>query len=187
MYGYEIIQELSTFIQDDDLIVSCNGNISRQAYHYLPRPQVNLRGSMGLAIPVGLGLALAQPKRRVITILGDGNFLMGVGALATTSYVHPNNLRILILDNNSYATTGHQQTTSSVINYSSLLEGFGLPGLEPINLDDPVEAIREKISAWINSRELQVLAALIASKPPQLDNIPFHPHEITEQFHKKIT
>lgn len=179
MYGYEIIQELAQFLTGDDIIVSSNGNISRQVYHYLPRPQIYLRGSMGLGIPVGLGVALSSIEKRVLVIVGDGNLLMGLGSLATTSFIHPRNLRILILDNNEYATTGHQQTTSEALNYPSLLEGFGIANLEPIKRDDSVHDIREKLRGFLAAPELCILPALVKSDAPDLANIPWHPEQIS--------
>ncbi|MHA1909592.1 MAG: thiamine pyrophosphate-dependent enzyme, partial [Candidatus Thorarchaeota archaeon] len=126
MHGFEIIKELASFLSGDEIIVSSNGNISRQVYHYLPKPQIYLRGSMGLAISVGLGVALSRPEKQVLVLVGDGNLLMGLGSLATTSFIRPMNLKILILDNNAYATTGNQSTTSGILNYASLLDGFML-------------------------------------------------------------
>jgi thiamine pyrophosphate-dependent acetolactate synthase large subunit-like protein len=58
-----------------------------------------LWGAMGSAVTVGLGLALAQPKRRVLVITGDGEMLMGLGALATAAVKRPDNLAILVIDN----------------------------------------------------------------------------------------
>jgi thiamine pyrophosphate-dependent acetolactate synthase large subunit-like protein len=179
MHGYEIIKELASLLSGDELIISSNGNISRQVYHYLPRPQIYLRGSMGLAIPVGLGVAIAHPTKKVLTIVGDGNLLMGLGSLATTSFIHPNNLKILILDNNAYATTGLQETTSRVLSYSSLLDGFGIPNLETILRDDELDVVKEKILKLLNTQELCVLPALIDTESPNLSNIPYHPEQIT--------
>ena len=65
----EVISKLNQVLKGDELIVSCNGNISRVAYHLLPRPQLYLRGSMGLPIAIGLGLALSQPKKTVIVLI----------------------------------------------------------------------------------------------------------------------
>jgi len=62
-----------------------------------------LWGAMGSAVTVGLGLALAQPKRRVLVITGDGEMLMGLGALATVAVKRPNNLSIVVADNEHYA------------------------------------------------------------------------------------
>jgi thiamine pyrophosphate-dependent acetolactate synthase large subunit-like protein len=65
---------------------------------------------MGGAAMVGLGLALAQPTRRVIVITGDGEMLMGLGSLATIGVQRPRNLALVILDNEHYGETGMQET-----------------------------------------------------------------------------
>src|SRR5216684_3201279 len=72
-----------------------------------------LWGAMGSAATVGLGLALAQPKRRVLVITGDGEMLMGLGALATIAAKQPANLAIAVIDNEHYGETGMQQTHTS--------------------------------------------------------------------------
>jgi thiamine pyrophosphate-dependent acetolactate synthase large subunit-like protein len=69
-----------------------------------------LWGGMGLAATIGLGLALAQKKRRVLVITGDGEMLMGMGSLATIAAAKPGNLAIAVLDNERYGETGSQQT-----------------------------------------------------------------------------
>jgi thiamine pyrophosphate-dependent acetolactate synthase large subunit-like protein len=178
MFGYEIIQALASLLSGDELIVSSNGNISRQVYHYCSRPQIYLRGSMGLPVSVGLGVSLARPEKQVLTILGDGNLLMGLGSLSTISFIHPTNLKILILDNNAYATTGNQATTSGILNYPALLDGFGLRNIAPILRDDTVDSVRNKIQIWKDSENLSVLPALVDTKPPSLPNIPLHPEQI---------
>ena len=67
-------------------------------------------GAMGGAAMIGLGMALAQPKRRVLVITGDGEMLMGLGALATIAVQAPKNLFVVVLDNEHYGETGMQQT-----------------------------------------------------------------------------
>ncbi len=187
MYGYEVIQELASLLTGNELIVSSNGNISRQVYHYLPRPQIYLRGSMGLPVSVGLGVAMSQPERKVLTILGDGNLLMGLSSLTTTSFVRPKNLHILILDNRAYVTTGEQKTTSGVLNYSLLLDGFGIQSLEPVQRDNSKDVVRDRMQNWLEATELCVLPALVDAKPPSLENIPLHPEEITTAQHDLLT
>ena len=59
---------------------------------------------------IGLGLALAQPKKKVLVITGDGEMLMGLGALATIAVQKPRNLSIVVLDNERYGETGMQET-----------------------------------------------------------------------------
>lgn len=69
-----------------------------------------LWGAMGGAAMIGLGLANAQPTRRVIVLTGDGEMLMGLGSLATIGVDRPRNLSIIVLDNQRYAETGMQPT-----------------------------------------------------------------------------
>jgi thiamine pyrophosphate-dependent acetolactate synthase large subunit-like protein len=69
-----------------------------------------LWGAMGAAAMIGLGLALAQPRRRVLVITGDGEMLMGLGSLATIAVQKPKNLAIVVLDNEHYGETGMQAT-----------------------------------------------------------------------------
>src|SRR4051794_3163927 len=67
-------------------------------------------GAMGQAAMIGLGLALAQPKRRVLVLTGDGEMLMGLGSLATIGVQQPKNLSVVVIDNERYGETGMQAT-----------------------------------------------------------------------------
>jgi len=92
----------------DQLVV-----VTMQAAAYWPRfagsdLDFKLIGCMGVASPIGLGLALAQPQRRVIVCEGDGSLLMNLGVLATIGAQAPENLLVLLMDNGAYATTGGQ-------------------------------------------------------------------------------
>ena len=184
MKGYEVIYALKSYISESDIVVSSNGNISREAYHILPQPQVYLRGSMGLPVSVGLGLALANPNRKVIVITGDGNFLMGLGSSTTAAYYRPNNLKILILDNGTYYTTGGQKTVSSIINYSKFLESLN------VEYEFSKKAIQDQINQdlreFLNSNSFSVLHLTIKESKKDLDNIPWHPEEITKRFLNKL-
>ena len=72
-----------------------------------------LWAAMGSAAMVGLGLALAQPRRPLLVLTGDGDQLMGLGALATIGVKRPKNLTIAVLDNGHYGETGMQQSHSA--------------------------------------------------------------------------
>ena len=67
-------------------------------------------GGMGGTAMIGLGLALAQPRRRVLVITGDGDMLMGLGSLATIGVQQPRNLALIAIDNERYGETGMQDT-----------------------------------------------------------------------------
>lgn len=71
-----------------------------------------LWGAMGGAVMVGLGLAFAQPRRRVIVVAGDGEMMMGLGSLATVAVERPANLSVVVLDNEHYGETGMQPSHS---------------------------------------------------------------------------
>jgi thiamine pyrophosphate-dependent acetolactate synthase large subunit-like protein len=67
-----------------------------------------LWGAMGGAAMIGLGLALAQKNRPLVVVTGDGEQLMGLGALATIAVKRPGNLSLVVLDNGHYGETGQQ-------------------------------------------------------------------------------
>jgi thiamine pyrophosphate-dependent acetolactate synthase large subunit-like protein len=85
-----------------------------------------LWGAMGGAAMMGLGLALAQPARPVWVITGDGEQLMGLGALATVAVAQPQNLRIVVIDNGCYAETGMQKShTAYGVDLCAIARGCG--------------------------------------------------------------
>jgi thiamine pyrophosphate-dependent acetolactate synthase large subunit-like protein len=85
-----------------------------------------LWGGMGLAASTGLGLAIAQPRRRVLVVTGDGEMLMGFGSLATIAAVRPRNLAILVLDNQAFGETGYQPgLTAAGVDLAAAARGAG--------------------------------------------------------------
>lgn len=86
-----------------------------------------LWGAMGGAVPVGLGLALARPELPVIVVTGDGEMLMGLGALATVAVQAPGNLAILVLDNERFGETGMQAShTGRGADLAAVAAGCGI-------------------------------------------------------------
>lgn len=86
-----------------------------------------LWGAMGGAVSVGLGLALAQPTRRIVVVTGDGEMLMGLTALTTIAAMAPENLGVLVLDNEMYGETGGQQTnTARGTDLAAMASGAGI-------------------------------------------------------------
>lgn len=85
-----------------------------------------LWGAMGGAALTGLGLAQAQPKKRVMVITGDGEMLMAFGALATISVAKPKNFDIIVLDNQHYGETGMQNShTGMGIEFAKIAAAAG--------------------------------------------------------------
>ena len=87
-----------------------------------------LAGVMGGAAMVGFGVALAQPRRRVIVITGDGEMMAGIGSLATIGVEKPENLAIAVIDNQVFAATGMQQThTARGVDIAGIARASGFP------------------------------------------------------------
>ena len=87
-----------------------------------------LWGGMGAAAMMGLGLALAQPTRRVVVVTGDGEMLMAMGAFATIGAKSPKNLSIVVIDNEHYSETGMQPThTGRGVDLSGIAEYLQFP------------------------------------------------------------
>lgn len=105
-----------------------------------------LWGAMGQAAMTGLGLALARPDRRVLVVTGDGEALMGLGALATIGVQGPENLSLVILDNGRYGETGMQPShTASGVDLAGVGRACGFPFSETLKELDAVRAFRARV------------------------------------------
>jgi len=126
MNKLDAIRALCQVFGKDDLIVCCNGMIGRELYTVEDRPSnFYMIGSMGLALSIGLGVAIAQPRRRVVVLDGDGNVLMGMNALASAGSEAPPNLYHVVLDNQTHASTGGQRTISGEVTLESVASAVG--------------------------------------------------------------
>ncbi len=107
-----------------------------------------LWAAMGSAAMVGLGLATAQPDRPVLVLTGDGEQLMGFGALATTALRKPRNLSIVVLDNGHFGETGMQLSHAGQgIELARVAEACGFPRVASVTAMAEVEPLRRRIHA----------------------------------------
>lgn len=98
----------------DQAVVGGIGNANFDLWASGRRPEnFYMLGSMGLAVPIALGVAIAQPTRKVIALEGDGSLLMQLGCLSTVAARRPSNLVIVLWDNGIYQITGAQQTPAA--------------------------------------------------------------------------
>ncbi|MGV6874760.1 thiamine pyrophosphate-dependent enzyme [Pseudochelatococcus sp. B33] len=105
-----------------------------------------LWGGMGAAAMTGLGLALAQPDRRVLVVTGDGEMLMGIGALATIGARRPPNLAIAVIDNEHYSETGMQPThTRRGVSLAGIAGACGFAGVETVYTEEELAAVVPKL------------------------------------------
>jgi thiamine pyrophosphate-dependent acetolactate synthase large subunit-like protein len=110
-----------------------------------------LWGGMGAAAMMGLGLALAQPSRRVVVITGDGEMLMALGAFATIGAKAPKNLSIVVIDNEHYSETGMQPThTGRGVSLAGVAEACNFPSVKTIHTEEELNAALAPIFAGSN-------------------------------------
>ena len=128
MNRFELTTRLVGKLTHEEAVVGGIGNTNFDLWATGPRAQnFYMLGSMGLAIPIALGVAIAQPQRHVIALEGDGSLLMQLGCLATVAMLKPKNLTIVLMDNGIYQITGGQATPAArVADYVALAQASGL-------------------------------------------------------------
>ena len=124
---------LADNLPDDTLVVTALGNASYLWAIVRGAPEnFYLEDAMGLALPLALGLAVAQPERKVVVVEGDGGLLMHLGGLVTVGAVAPKNLTILLIQNGVHAASGGQPLTNPTLDFASLGRAAGLNRAENI-------------------------------------------------------
>jgi thiamine pyrophosphate-dependent acetolactate synthase large subunit-like protein len=115
-------------LKRDEAVIGGIGNSNFDLWNAGPRPQnFYMLGSMGLAVPIALGVALAQPGRKVFALEGDGSLLMQLGVLTTVANLKPRNLAIVVWDNGMYQITGTQPTAAAgLADFVAIARGAGL-------------------------------------------------------------
>lgn len=109
-------------------VIATTGMTGRQLHDAGDAPgNFYMVGSMGCAPSLGLGAALCAPRRAVIVVDGDGAALMRLGAMATIGHMSPENLLHVLLDNNSYDSTGGQATVSHNVDFVAAAAAAGYP------------------------------------------------------------
>ncbi len=124
----DLTKRLVGKLEHDEAVVAGIGNTNFDLLDAGHRPQnFYMLGSMGLAAPIALGVALAQPERNVVALEGDGSILMNLGTLTTIASLAPLNLTVVIWDNGLYQITGMQTTaTSTVTDIVAVAAGCGI-------------------------------------------------------------
>ncbi len=151
----------------DALVVTGLGSATYDVFAAGDRPEnYYLWGAMGGAVPLGLGIALAQPTRTVLVVTGDGEQLMGMGALATIGAKQPRNLAIVVLDNGHYGETGMQRSHTSLgTDLVAVARGCGITAAFSICSNDGIADIGARLRAGDGPVFAQVFIA--ADEPPR--------------------
>jgi thiamine pyrophosphate-dependent acetolactate synthase large subunit-like protein len=148
----------------DALVVTALGNASYlwAAMHHAPE-NFYIEDAMGLALPLALGLAVAQSARPVVVVEGDGAVLMHMGTLVTVGAVAPGNLTVLLIQNGVHAASGGQVLTNPALDLAQIARSAGIGRAE--NVSTP-EAFAEALGAAFAAEGPRVL---VLSTEPDLD------------------
>jgi len=124
---FELTRRLVAMLHHDEAVVAGIGYTNFDLWATGRRAQnFYMLGSMGLACPIALGVALAQKQRHVFALEGDGSLLMQLGALATIAMLQPQNLTMVVMDNGAYEITGGQKTASGTADFVAIARGAGI-------------------------------------------------------------
>ncbi len=167
----------------DQAVIAGIGNANFDLFAAGHRAQnFYMLGSMGLACPIALGVALAQPQRGVIALEGDGSLLMSLGCLATIATVAPRNLTVIVWDNGIYQITGKQPTaTSHGTDIVAVARGAGIPNSTWVRDEAHFE---ELIGRGFEAGPV-LLAAKIDDKPGEIQP-PRDPALVRNRFMKGL-
>jgi len=122
----EILLAVQAAVGLEAVIVATTGYTGRELYCCGDKPnQIYMVGSMGCALSLGLGIAIARPDLKVIVLDGDGAALMRLGAQPIVGYEQPNNLVHVLLDNAMHESTGGQSTVSGSVNFCAIAAASG--------------------------------------------------------------
>ncbi|ADI03879.1 sulfopyruvate decarboxylase beta subunit [Streptomyces bingchenggensis BCW-1] len=161
------VADLMARIPEDTLVVTGLGSPGYDVFAAGDRPGTfYLWGAMGAAAPLALGLALARPERPVLAVTGDGEHLMGIGALATIGAELPPNLTLVILDNAHFGETGMQPSHTGLgTDLVAVAQGFGIR--DAVRIADPART--EDLAARIRARAATTYAQVLidTDEPPR--------------------
>lgn len=177
----EVISSLDELLRES-IVVTPLGSTSRELYAASDSPSnFYLLGAMGMSVPVALGLALGQPET-VIALEGDGGCLMNLGALATAARYGPRNLKVVIVDNEAYGSTGGQPSHSRLASLAGVARECGFERAVE------VRARRElrDLSDWLREPGLRIAVvktALVVNPSPR---VPIEPPVIFSRVRDEL-
>jgi len=178
MIRSEVLKTLIPLISDE--LVVTNIGLPSQEMHLLDDQPTNfyMLGTMGLASSIGLGLAMAQPKK-VIAIDGDGSVLMNLGTLPTIANNQVPNFILLIIDNGSYGSTGDQTTYAGMrTSLAEVAKACGCDHVVACAAEDTAAAVE----AALGAEQTTVIVSKCESGNIKVPVIELDPVMIKERF-----
>ena len=179
----EMLQAVQQNVDANSIVIATTGYTGRELYALDDRSnQLYMVGSMGCAVSLGLGVALACPDRQVIVLDGDGALLMRLGALAMLGFQRPTNLTHILLDNKIHESTGGQSTLSESVDFCALAAASGYPSVT--SADTP-----EKLATLLSDATSQLTFIYAPTLPGVPDGLPrptITPAEVADRLRAHI-
>lgn len=146
----DAIKSLVRVFDDNSLVISIFGQISEELYNLGDSERYfYMRGGMGLASSMALGVSITAPGKKVFALDGDGSIIMNIGSLASIAHYNPKNFYHIIIDNHVHGSIGGYNTFSAyTLNLAKAARGFGIESVfetsEKDMLDKHLKAIIKK-------------------------------------------
>lgn len=181
MKRQEALEIILDSLGKNDLAIFTTGMISREAFATDDRlANFYMVGSMGLVSPLALGVALNEPKRKVIAVEGDGSMLLNLGSMPMVAAEKPSNFLHLVLDNESYESTGGQSSISGKIDLAKLATAADYKNVKKVKT---AQSLRKALEKLLKNKGPNFLLVKVESS--HLEGVPrvsHSPEEIKERF-----
>ena len=144
----QALELISSQLPDDPLVFTCGSTCREMAATDRRDNHLYVIDSMGLVASIVLGLSMGleeNPRRRVVGVEGDGGMLANLNALATIGYLQPRNLLLIVLDNQTYASTGGQPTFTTNLDLAAIAAACGLHTWKADDLECLKQSIAEAL------------------------------------------
>ncbi len=177
----EALETILELLNGDEAVIATTGKTGRELFTIADRPgHLYVVGGMGTASGIGLGVALANPRRKVVVIDGDGAALMKMGAFATVGRYQPENLIHVVLDNEQHDSTGGQQTASSITRFADVAAATNYRRVAYAECRKDLKSIVPAFSTQPGPALLHL--KIRPGSPEKLGRPTVKPHEVKQRF-----
>ena len=184
MKGTEAFEEIIPLLTDE-IAIHANGYICRESFNIKDREKnFYMIGSMGLASSIGLGVAVSRPDQKTIIIDGDGNVLMSMGTLAMIAAAAPKNLIHIVIDNETYESTGRQRSLSRSVSLEKVAQSAGYLQTKKVTNKNQIKDAFQELMGKDGPSFL--LVKVEPSFDKSTGRVHHTPEEITLRFMKSI-
>jgi len=169
-------------LKDESMVcLAPTGKSGRELYEIEDSPSnLYMVGSMGAVSSIGLGISLAQDKKSVVAIDGDGALLMRMGSLATNAYYTRSNMIHILLDNNTHDSTGGQFTLSGNIDFVNIAASTGYKNAVYAH---SIEELKKYFENWKRNKELTFIHLKVSKgSKKNLGRPTIKPYQVKERL-----